>query len=176
MGYVFDTMDSWRSVLVRLCLAIRVICGIWPLRRSQVRALARGVMYQQNWTGRMLATSFANIDLDIESAHDITPLVEFWGEELIVFRLEQDDGVWFGTFETSEETAEAIVEKYYRLVSDLTPDLRSIWDRATKKVFDFGFNAGPEPHMYQFSVSHEAISKLSSIGGSIAVTIYAPTS
>ena len=124
----------------------------------------------------MLETSFANIDLDIESTQDITPLVEFWGEELIVFRLEQDNGIWFGTFETAEETTEEIVEKYYRLVSDLTPNLRSIWDSASKKVFDIGFNAGLEPHMYQFSVSHEAISKLSSIGGSIAVSIYAPSS
>lgn len=139
------------------------------------RARALIVMFRQNWIGRMLETSFANIDLDIESDQDITPLAEFWGDELIVFRLEQDDGIWFGTFETSEETAEEIVEKYYRLVSDLTPDLRNIWDKATKKVFDIGFNAGTEPRVFQFLVSHEAISKLSSIGGSIAVTIYAPS-
>ena len=119
-------------------------------------------------------TSFLNIDLDIESEQDITPLVEFWGDELVVFRLEVENGVWFGSFETSENTVDDIIEKYCQLVSDLSPELKNIWDGARKRVFDIGFNAGYAPRMYQFSLAKEAISKLSNIGGSIAVSIYAP--
>ena len=122
----------------------------------------------------MNETTFANIDLEIESEQDITPLAESWREDLIVFRLEKEGGIWFGSFETSEGSVKDIVEKYYQLVSGLTTELRDIWGCASKKTFDIGFNAGHMPHMYQFNLPQEEVSKLSQIGGSIAISIYAP--
>ncbi|TMO10985.1 hypothetical protein [Pseudoalteromonas sp. S558] len=73
---------------------------------------------------------FLNIDLDIESKEDISPIVEFWGDAVMVFRLEEAEGVWLGSFETSEDAQNDIVNKYHQLITSLPPNLRAIWDRS----------------------------------------------
>ncbi|AQQ01450.1 hypothetical protein B0W48_17730 [Pseudoalteromonas aliena] len=116
---------------------------------------------------------FLNIDLDIESKEDISPIVEFWGDAVMVFRLEEAEGVWLGSFETSEDAQNDIVNKYHQLITSLPPNLRAIWDRCIKRIFDFGFEAGSSPRVFQSALSQSSISKLAEIGGAITVTIYA---
>ncbi|WP_405600828.1 MULTISPECIES: hypothetical protein [unclassified Pseudoalteromonas] len=115
---------------------------------------------------------FLNIDLDIESKEDIRPIVHFWGEEVMIFRLEEIEGTWRGSFETSEDTENDIVDKYHQLIMSLPPNLRAIWDGCIKRIFDFGFEAGSLPRAFQSSLSQSSISKLAEIGGAITVTIY----
>ncbi|QUM82014.1 MULTISPECIES: hypothetical protein [unclassified Moritella] len=119
-------------------------------------------------------THFLNVDLDVESKQDITPIVEFWGDEISVFRLEEVDGTWFGAFETLESAEDDIIEKYHQLITGLPSDLRTIWDSAIKRVFDFGYDGGSTPRAFQSTLSQDSVSKLADVGGRITVTIYAP--
>ncbi|ASP37933.1 hypothetical protein CHH28_04235 [Bacterioplanes sanyensis] len=121
----------------------------------------------------MNESSFLNIDLDLESEHDLRPLAQAWGDDVCVFRLDNDDGVWRGSFETMEEDAEQIIDKYHQLVTKLSPPLRALWDSAHQRVFDIGFQSGAEPRLYRSVLSAQAISKIEEMGGSIAVSIYA---
>lgn len=121
----------------------------------------------------MSDTQFLNIDLDLESKHDIRPLAEAWGEDVFTFRLDNDDGIWRGSFETMEDDAEKIIDKYYQLVTGLSPALRELWDSASQRIFDIGFEAGSDPRVFQAHLSDQAVAKIHSIGGSLTVTIYA---
>mgnify|MGYP007055210111 CR=1 FL=1 len=44
---------------------------------------------------------FLNIDLDIESSTDISPIVQEWGGRISVHRHEKVGETYFGSFETS---------------------------------------------------------------------------
>lgn len=120
----------------------------------------------------MRKTHFLNIDLDIESSRDIRPLVEYWGDQVMVFRLEKVADMWFGSFETCETSEDAIVNQYYQLVNRLPQHLRKLWDSASKRVFDVGFEAVGSTKAFQSSLTQESVIKLAEIGGSITISIY----
>ncbi len=116
--------------------------------------------------------NFLNIDLDMESDSDITPIVAFWGERISVNRLECQDGIWYGSFETWEEEENTIIAIYHDLVTNLSPDLRRVWNQARKRDFDFGYEGGDIPKSFHSRLSLESISKLTEIKGSVTITIY----
>ena len=120
----------------------------------------------------MSEINFLNIDLDIESDSDITPIVKFWEERISVNRLECLDGIWYGSFETWEEEENTIIATYHDLVSNLSPDLRRVWDQARKRDFDFGYEGGDTPRSFHSRLTLESISKLTEIKGSVTITIY----
>ena len=123
----------------------------------------------------MSEINFLNIDLDIESDSDITPIVEFWGGRISVHRLECLDGTWYGSFETWEEEENTIIAIYHDLVRNLSPDLRRVWDQARKRDFDFGYEGGDTPRSFHSRLTLESISKLTEINGSVTITIYPPS-
>ena len=121
----------------------------------------------------MSETTFLNIDLDLESENDLQPLIDAWGEEIFVLGLDNDDGIWRGSFETMEDEAEKIIDKYYQLVTGLSPVLRELWDNTNQRIFDIGFEAGSELRIFQSHLSEQSIAKINSIGGRLTITIYA---
>ena len=117
---------------------------------------------------------FRNIDLDIESLVDITPIVEEWGKRVTVFRHEEVDGVFYGSFETVYSEVSRIIEEYVSLVEGLTPSSREIWDKAHKRDFDFGYESGSKPNNFHSRIEADYVNKLANVGGSIVITIYPP--
>ena len=118
---------------------------------------------------------FLNIDLDIESLLDITPIIEEWGNRVVVFRHEEVNGVFHGSFETGgcSEVSE-ILDEYISLIEGLTPSSREIWDKAQKREFDFGYESGSKPNNFHSRVEADYLNKLANFGGSIVITIYPP--
>ncbi|WP_163834402.1 hypothetical protein [Spartinivicinus ruber] len=115
---------------------------------------------------------FLNIDLDIESAEDLTPIIQEWEDRVIVFQHEKIGDVYHGSFETSCNKLEEIIEEYYTLVMGLTRKSKHIWDHAISRKFDFGYESGNKPNYFQSHISAQHVSKLTDIGGSIVITIY----
>jgi hypothetical protein len=120
----------------------------------------------------MNETTFLNIDLDIESAEDIAPIVQEWGGRICVHRYEEIEGVFYGSFETPFGDVEGILSEYVSLINGLSPEARGIWNRATIRVFDFGYEAGDTPNGFHSKIEADFIKRLAEIGGSIVVTIY----
>ena len=115
---------------------------------------------------------FLNIDLDVESTDDLAPIIQEWEDRVIVFRNEEVDGIYYGSFETSQSGLEEIIEEYYSLITGLSHESRLIWDRALKRKFDFGYEGGHKPNYFQSNISAQHLSKLVEIGGSMVITIY----
>ena len=120
----------------------------------------------------MQETSFLNIDLDIESKEDLTPLMKCWKDEIVIFRLEKENGIWYCSIETSEVSESDIINKYYQLVSNLNSDLKNIWYRALKRNFDFGYERNITQKSFQTNISQEYVSKINEMHGSITITTY----
>ncbi len=91
---------------------------------------------------------FLNIDLDIESSIDISPIIKEWGERICVFRNEEIDGIYYGSFETACSGIDEIIAEYVSLIDGLSKSSRDIWDKALRRDFDFGYESGPTAWRY----------------------------
>src|SRR5215471_18348228 len=115
---------------------------------------------------------FLNVDLDIDSSDDVTALVKAF--EPHAYALERPAGR--ASFELSKVDAagpEPIIVEFVRLVTDLPPIARGIWDRASRRVFDIGLQSSRAPHYETHRLTAETLRAVAAIGAEIAVTIYA---
>jgi|GEM_PF-901681 len=116
---------------------------------------------------------FLNLDLDIDSPDDLRPLVLALGPS--AYSLERPDGR--ASFELNRPVAplspEPLILDFVRLVADLPPAARSVWDRASRRVFDIGFQSGVLPPQETHRLAPETLSAIAAIGAELAVTIYA---
>jgi hypothetical protein len=121
---------------------------------------------------------FVNVDLDLDSFDDLTPLAT--ALEPRAYALERATGR--ASFELHEFDVaagpEQIILEFVRLVTNLPPDVRNVWDRASSRIFDIGLQSGREPFQETHRLTAETLRAVASIGAEIAVTIYAldPTS
>ena len=121
----------------------------------------------------MEKTIFLNIDLDIESEVDLSPIVKSFGENVSVMRNDEKDGVFYASFETGFTTISDIISEYSRLVENLDSEAKDIWNKCKKRRFDFGYECGIKPYAYYSTLSNEVVAKIYEIGGEIGITIYA---
>jgi hypothetical protein len=123
----------------------------------------------------MAAPRFRNVDLDIESTQDLSPLEIELGERVFVLISGE---VSSGRFWLHMEAA-----RHYKNPGDTICALCSVleklsakgsrvWHSARKKQFDIGFDAGPFQIASQFSLSNNTLNRLSKLGATLGVTFY----
>ncbi len=115
---------------------------------------------------------FLNIDLDIESKVDISPIVEEFGDRVSVHRNELYEGQYCASFETGYMKENEIIEEYVSLIEKLSPRSKVIWDNCSKREFDFGYESGETPNNFHSKISAKSVNSLAKVGGSIVITIY----
>ena len=122
---------------------------------------------------RRPAGFFLNVDLDIDSPDDLRPLVAAFAPN--AYSLERPEGR--ASFELNQPASplspESLILDFVRLVVSLPPAARSLWDRASRRVFDVGFQGGTLPVQETHRLAPETLSAIAAIGAELAVTIYA---
>ena len=116
---------------------------------------------------------FINVDLDVDSNDDLRPLAEAF--EPAAYSLERPAG--HASFElnvpVSPVEPEPLILEFIRLVIQLPPAAREIWDRASRKVFDIGIQSGRRPFRETYRLTPGALRAAADVGAEIAVTVYA---
>jgi hypothetical protein len=120
---------------------------------------------------------FLNVDLDIESAEDLTPLID----ALSPYAITLDRPPGMATFEledSSPTSPEPLIEEFVRLVKALPPDARALWEGASRRVFDIGIESVRGPAQEVHRLSPRTLRAAAAVGAEIALTIYGshPTS
>ena len=91
---------------------------------------------------------FLNVDLDIVSDVDLTPLAEFWGDGTwVLYNDEYPDDQRLLSVEPNPkrkiaETPEQYIRYLVDLVKTLPPELQDLWQNSSSRVFDIGFRGG----------------------------------
>lgn len=118
---------------------------------------------------------FLNVDLDLETEADPTPLIR--ALEPHAFSLERPPGR--ASFElvlpTGAMDPDPLIRQFVPLIRGLPPAAREVWDRATRRVFDIGFQSRREPASATHLLTAAALREVVEIGAEIAVTVYALT-
>ena len=122
-------------------------------------------------------TKFLNVDLEVYGEKSLRPLVgalESAGA-VALHSGRWHEGGYFASFELEGRTtsAERTVRGLTRIVQALEGKARSIWERATRRVFNIGIEAGDGPHSFAVAVSPAALRRVAELDAEIEVTVYA---
>jgi hypothetical protein len=122
----------------------------------------------------MPPASYINLDIDLISSEDLSPLASQLEKNTFILRNQQVEGRFYFSFEplpytkTPENSAKIVLA----LLQGLPSELKGLWASASSKVFNFGFESGVAPPPYISELSTETLGQIAELGASIAITIY----
>jgi hypothetical protein len=122
----------------------------------------------------MEQVEFLNIDLDLESNSDLSPIIQEFGDNLIVMNNKKEKGLHKVSFELAGLNGDPdyLFEKYFKLIDGLSEGGKGLWDGCNKKVFDLGFESGENSGGLQAELPQSIVNKLASLSATIAITVY----
>jgi len=121
---------------------------------------------------------YLNTDLELESATDLKPIVEAFGEDVAVLH----HGIIRGNYRASFEIAgshagpNGDIKYFVALVDALSPEARALWNACYSRVFDIGYRSGSGTSSYRSELRSNTIQALANLNAVIVVTIYPLTS
>jgi hypothetical protein len=120
---------------------------------------------------------YLNTDLELESASDLAPIVEAFGEDVVVLR----HGIVRGNHRASFEIAGSHagpnedIKYFVALVEALPPSARALWNGCYSRVFDIGYRSGSGTPSYRSELRSNTIQALADLNATIVVTVYPVT-
>jgi hypothetical protein len=126
-------------------------------------------------------TTFLNVDLDIWAAYDLAPLVAALGthvSEMFTGAVQVEEGAYqthleLATGEREPWNPDSAIQTFVRLIEELPPAARRLWDGANLRNFDIGIQSGVTPRAFQFSLLPETLAAVSRLKANVALTVYA---
>ncbi|MBD2576598.1 hypothetical protein [Oscillatoria sp. FACHB-1406] len=136
-----------------------------------------------------MATHFLNVDLEVTSDRNLQVLADAFGEKAR-YHLSSGEapGETLATFEIGLDElemaactpqkrndggeADAKIRKFCSLIRELKGEAKEVWETASSKTFDLGYEGGLSPHYYLSNLSPETMGKIAEVGASLKVTIY----
>jgi hypothetical protein len=77
------------------------------------------------------------------------------------------------TFQAAATGPEPLILGFVRLVNDLPPPVREIWNRASRRVFDIGMQSSRRPFQETHRLAPATLRAAADVDAEIAVTVYA---
>lgn len=122
-----------------------------------------------------MRTHFLNVDLEIESHHNLQPIVEDFGDDVYNLYCGEAQGHYLATFElrgASGTDPDSIIYSFCRSIESFDNEAKKLWESAFTKVFDIGYEGGSELSSYSSEIRVGTIERVALLGASIRVTIY----
>jgi hypothetical protein len=121
-------------------------------------------------------TEFLNVDLDIYADFDLQPLVRAFGKKVVVLYVGREKRKYASHLELAgrAKSANSIIRAFCGLIQALPPAERRLWNRATRRDFSIGVQAGEQPHASDFPVEAATVQAVAKLGGRIVLTVYSP--
>lgn len=126
----------------------------------------------------MASVEFLNVDLDIESNTDLSPVFENLGKKISVLNNQNENGVFKYSLEIGKclESPGLVLKEFFSIFLALPPEFREFYLDCSRMVFDVGFEcegkASGSPIQIREIVSSDIIHSLSKMNAEIAITVY----
>jgi len=122
-------------------------------------------------------TCFLNVDLDIESKYDISPIVRDFGDRVFILNNEPYSQESYNlSVELNDswcqQDPEGLILSYIELIKNFSDDAKDAWNKAHKKAFDLGYECGFQPYSINNELSANTINAVTSVGASVIFTLY----
>lgn len=122
-------------------------------------------------------SSFINLDLELCSAEDLSPLAAHFGNRVFLLDCAETNGGFVLVAEPLIEgnlCADPLqcTDHLLALVESLPPALRAGWERCSSRRFDYGFDGGFEGRPYAVVLDVARVGRIAAIGVEIGMTLY----
>ena len=119
---------------------------------------------------------YLNVDLELSSNTTLEPIIEAFGDRVVVLHHRVHDGAHFAAFESADQFdhPEPAIRELCGLATGLAGSARSGWESCTKRVLDLGFNCGHSPRCYQVALSPGALRLINDLEITLALSLYPP--
>lgn len=118
---------------------------------------------------------FLNVDLVIDSAENLQPLVIELGENIsVMFNGEWANGINRLSLclkDSYGKSVDQTVSELCFLIENLSSESKLIWDKCHSKKFDIGFESGSSENL-ETEICAETIGRIAKLEASILITIY----
>lgn len=114
---------------------------------------------------------FLNVDLELESPVDLTPLVQAFGPIYLLHKTSEHPFVANLEIENACLDCEDTIAALLDLVENLDKRARGLWEDCRARRFDIGLQSGLTPHYKQYRLSATLMKRLTAIGAEV-VTLY----
>jgi len=137
---------------------------------------ARGRRADTTPVGLFEQATFLTIDLDVRSSWSLAPLATVWPWAQQPQRVVGRSIHWLILRPRRiVKTAEAAARLLLAEIETLSPIARRCWDKASKRTFDIGVQAGMGHRpLEEVRLTPETLSRIASIGARLQVTVYPP--
>jgi hypothetical protein len=121
-----------------------------------------------------IETEYRNVDLEIWSRSDLRPLVDAFGDRVTAIHVGRIKGRHFAGLELTAmtKTADKTIRRLAALVRSLPRAARRLWNKAERREFNIGIQAGQNQYAFRCPVDPEALRAVSDIGGRVVITVY----
>lgn len=121
-------------------------------------------------------TFFLNVDLEVFARSSLEPLAAALDDRVFPLYVGRHANHFRAHFElhtSPRKGAHALIAGLARLVKELPPKARAVWNGAYRRDFNIGIQAGAVPDSYELFLTPDALSLASTVNARIVVTIYA---
>ena len=123
-------------------------------------------------------TQFLNVDLDIFSRVPLDGLVHAMSDKVFALYVGGKGRNYEAHVELASSptgiTADRTIVAFTRLIKQLPPRHRRVWDQAQAREFNVGIEAGfKPPHAFEVRLKRRTIEAIAEVQATLVVTIYA---
>lgn len=117
---------------------------------------------------------FLNVDLELESKHDISALINDMKKSAVILHYDKDEYRQLARVEASIEVSspDKAINHLCELIESCSKAGLKQWLSCSKRTFDIGFNSGSTPKCYSQALHVDTLLRISAIGAGIEITLY----
>ena len=118
--------------------------------------------------------AYLNVDLEIRSRSDLTPLVHALQRRLFVLHAGRVQGTFFASFEASGpgHPPDVAIPRLAATLRRLPPSLQRLWRQARDRVFDIGVARAAGDTPFSLALRQETIRVVTALNARLALTFY----
>ncbi len=118
-------------------------------------------------------THYITVDLEIKSKDDLSPLVDSFGEDVILIYNGKWEDHYLAAFESiGNYDVNGNINYFLHLIDKLEGIAKELWSMSSYKIFDIGFQCGCSPFSYQLMIDPSTTESLAQHGATVGITIY----
>ncbi|MGD9209950.1 MAG: hypothetical protein PVI90_04210 [Desulfobacteraceae bacterium] len=126
----------------------------------------------------MKETNYINVDLEIESNEDLSPIIDEFGNDIIVLYNDYNKSnntytlVAESTFDYKFRNPDELINCFYFKINKFSSETRRLWDNCNQRVFNIGYGCILTTVKYESEIKSLTIKNVSELGAAIKITIY----
>lgn len=119
---------------------------------------------------------FLNLDVVLRSNSDLSPIIRYFGERVIVLTHDEYHGNWILVLELVGEPVlkepASYTERFLAMMSEFPDDVREFWDACTSRTFSYGFDGGANSAALDTTIKADLLTQISWFGADIEISVY----